>query len=112
MEGDRRLENRDVFQEAIPVRKNSSRKGGQRHQTLLCVSLRLCVNFYLANGNTGSISTGTFFSRSSACCIGGLITASLSSIAFALSYDPSASSVSKSRVSFVTPSLIFASSML
>ena len=40
--------------------------------------------------------------------IGGLITANLSSIAFALSYDPSASSVSSSRVSFVTASLIFA----
>jgi len=38
---------------------------------------------HFASGNTGSISTGTLFNLSSADCIGGLITANLSSIAFA-----------------------------
>lgn len=40
---------------------------------------------YFANGKFGSMSTGTLFNRSSAPCIGGLITAYLSSIALAVS---------------------------
>ena len=40
---------------------------------------------HFASGKIGSISTGTFFNLSSACFIGGRITAYLSSIAFALS---------------------------
>ena len=47
--------------------------------------LSVCYADYFASGNTGSISTGTFFSLSSADCIGGLITANLSRIAFAFS---------------------------
>src|SRR5262249_41438628 len=64
------------------------------------------------NGNLGSMSTGTSVSLSRAFCISGLITPYLSSIALALSYDPSASRVRRSCVRFRTASLIFVGSML
>ena len=165
MESARRVEDRDVFQEAISklaiaceagdsvkpgvsapgrvaFKDASPRSGRQPHvaliitprfnsgavarfagsvvssdasmglapQALCCRPLRGLITKHQAHfaiGNTGSISTGTFFNLSSACCIGGRITANLSRIALAFSYEPSASSVSRSCVSFVTPALNF-----
>ena len=52
---------------------------------LICIIRENSWLDYLANGKIGSISTGTLFSLTSACCIGGLITAYLSRIALALS---------------------------
>lgn len=46
---------------------------------------RVSEKIYFANGKIGSMSTGTLFSLSSACCMGGLMTAYLSNIPFAVS---------------------------
>src|SRR5258705_13755245 len=117
MEGDRRVEDCDVFQEATALetihrlrRLHRQREAGSRSTRQEQGRVRsstqeegssfllqpaapapvseigaICEYYFAANGNTGAISTGTSLSLSSACCIGGLITANLSSIAFALS---------------------------
>ncbi len=135
MESNRRLEDRDVLPQAIQgltksfnhkVTKTKTQEKKRREMrclpalSLFFVFVPSCLGVfvvkaltlwlrssYFASGNTGSISTGTFFNLSNACCIGGRITAYLSNIAFALSYEPSASTVSNSRVNFVTDCLIF-----
>lgn len=108
MEGDRCVEDRNVLQEAIqeiaPIFSGriaarhdidtvTGRHGDGESQNVSaspCLPVAPSVVPHFANGNTGSISTGTSFNLSSACCIGGLIKANLSRIALALSYDPSA----------------------
>src|SRR2546425_4548488 len=74
--------------------------------------LLILLMTYLAIGKTGSISTGTLFNLSNVFFIGGRITAYLFRIAFAFSYEPSASIVNNSLVSLRTPGFTFAGSML